>query len=219
VSTFSTVLGLKLNDTSDPFLLSDFIANWNLLDANPGTFICTSTSRPNWSTPQTGRLIFMTDIKQLSYWTGSAWADLRDAVPVFAGGSFINTAMNPGSSPSFNIVTFTTPRPCALAIMLSGTYNCSNNSNQDLHQSIGFDGVKQEMGSYREQIRFSGNSSDSSNTAGTACDSMAVIPAVTAGQHTISIIVDMSSAYNTAVTLVGAKTMGFIALYSGGNTL
>lgn len=219
MSTFSTVLGLKLNDTSDPFLLSDFVANWNLLDATPGTFICTSTSRPNWGAGQAGRLIFMTDIKQLSYWTGSTWSDLVEAAPVFAGGSFINTAMNPGSSPSFNIVTFTTPRPCAMAIILTGTYNCSNNANQDLHQSIGFDGVKQEMGGYREQVRFSGNSSDSGNTAGDSATSLAVIPAVTAGQHRISLIVDMSSAYNTAVTLVGAKAMGFIALYSGGNTL
>lgn len=219
MATYSTVLGLKLNDQSDPFELSDFVANWQLLDASPGAFICTSTSRPNWGISQKGRLIFMTDLKQLSYWDGAAWQDLRDSAPVFASGSYINTSMNPGGSATFNVLTFTTPRPSALAIFVSGTYQCSNNQNQDAWQSVLFDGVKQTMGGYREQIRFAGNSQDSSNTAGTNATSMAVIPSVVGGQHKIGIQVDISSAYSTALKLIGVKVMAFIALYSVGNSL
>ena len=48
MATYSTVMGLKLNDPSDSFELSDFVANWETIDASPGTYICTSNTRPNW---------------------------------------------------------------------------------------------------------------------------------------------------------------------------
>lgn len=219
MATFSTILGLKLNAESDPFQLSDFIANWNVLDASPGIFICTSTSRPNWTSAQAGRLIFMKDLKQLSYWSGTAWSDLRDSAPVFAGGIFVNTECNPGSSSVHTLLTFTTPRPCALSIWLTGTYNCPNNKTQDAWQSISFDGVQQLMGGYREQMRFAGNSGDSSANLGQDATSLAVIPSVSAGQHRIGVQVDVSSSYKTAVNLVGAKTIGMISLYASNNSL
>jgi hypothetical protein len=219
VATFSNYLGLKLNQSSDPFLLSDFVANWEILDAAPGTYICTSTTRPSWSSGQAGRLIYMTDLKQLSYWSGSAWADLRDSVPTFAQGAIVNSSMSPGSSPQFNVLSFTTPRPCSMAIFATGTYQCSNQRNQDAYQSIIFDGAKQNMGSYREQIRFSGNSSDSGNTAGLNVPSLTVVPTVTAGSHTVGLQVDMTSDYSNSVTLYGVKIVGMIALYSSGNSL
>ena len=219
MATFSTVLGLKLPGSSDPFLLSDFIGNWGILDAAPGTFICTSTNRPNWSTAQAGRLIFMTDLKQLSYWTGSAWADLRDAAPVFAGGSYINTAMNSGSSPNFNVLTFTTPRPCALALVITATYQCANNKTQDLWQQPSLDGAVAGFGGYRDQIRFVGNSADSAATAAQTCTSIAVAPTVTSGQHKLGAFIQVSSNYTTAITLVGVKVMAFVSLYNAGNTL
>lgn len=219
MATFSSVLGLKLNSQSDPFALADFVANWNILDASPGVFICTSTSRPNWGTSQAGRMIFMTDLKQLSYWTGSAWADLRSSAPIFGGGNYFgNAACNPGSSPVFNVLTFTTSRPSALAIWLTGTYNYPNNKTQDAFQSITFDGVKQMMGGYREQIRFAGNAGDSGSATGINATSMAIIPAISVGQHKIGVQVDVGT-YQTAVTLVGVKTMAMIALYASGNTL
>lgn len=220
MATTSTVLGLKLPGSSDPFLLSDFIGNWGILDASPGVFICTSTNRPNWSTAQAGRLIFMSDLKQLSYWNGSAWSDLRDSAPVFAGGSYINTAMNSGSSPTFNVLTFTTPRPCALAVVMSAVYQCANNKTQDLFQQVSFDGNSgSNLGNFREQIRFVGNSGDSSATAAQSCSSIQVIPSVTSGQHKLGAFVQVSSNYNTPVTMIGVKVMAFIALYSTGNSL
>ncbi len=219
MATYSTILGLKLNDQSDPFQLSDFIQNWELLDASPGVFICTSTARPNWSSSQAGRMIFMTDLKQLSYWTGTAWADLRDAAPVFAGGTYINKMVNPGTSPTFNILTFTTPRPCAMAIWLSATYNWRNNQNQDGYQVVVFDGVAGFMGSFREQIRFAGNSGDSGNNTGNNIMSLQVIPSVSAGQHTIGVQPQISSNYQVAVNLVGVKIIAMMSLYASGNVL
>src|SRR6185312_8967561 len=125
MATFTTFLGLKVNAGTDAFLLSDFTSNWNTLDANPGVFICTSTTRPSYSSGQAGRIIFMTDLKQLSYWNGSSWQDLRDSAPVFAQGAIFNTSMSAGSSPTFTVCSLTVPRPCSMAIWLSGTYQCS----------------------------------------------------------------------------------------------
>lgn len=212
-------MGLKLNDQSDPFALADFNANWSLLDASPGTFICTSTSRPNWGAAQTGRMIFMRDLKQHSFWDGTNWNDLRNAVPVFSGGTYLNTTINPGASPTFNVLTFTTPRPSALAIIATGTYTYPNNKSQDAQQAINFDGVKQMMGGYQEQIRFAGDSGDNGANSGANATSMAVIPSVATGQHKIGIQVAVQNAHKTAVTVVGVKVLAFIALYNTGNAL
>jgi hypothetical protein len=217
VATYSTVLGLKINQLSDPYELSDFVGNWDILDANPGVFICTSVSRPSWGTAQAGRLIFMTDLKQLSYWTGTGWTDLRDSVPIFAGGSYMSVTCNPGSSGIFNILTFTTPRPCAMAIFASATYNYPNNKTQDLYQSITFDGGAQYMG-YREQLRMSPTGGDSGVAAGGNATSIAVIPSLAAGQHKIGMQVYVGT-YNTPITLIGLKTIAMISLFASGNSL
>lgn len=218
MATYSTVLGLKLNQLSDPFELSDFVGNWGILDASPGTFICTSVSRPSWGTAQKGRLIFMTDLKQTSYWTGTAWADLRDSVPTFAGGTYLSVTCNPGSSGTFNILTFTTPRPCSMAIFAAATYNYPNNKTQDIYQTVMFDGTQQFLG-YREQLRMSPTGGDSGAAAGTNATSIAMIPSLTAGQHKIGMQVQVGSAYNTPITLIGVKTVALISLYANGNSL
>jgi hypothetical protein len=217
VATYSTVLGLKLNQLSDPFELSDFVANWDILDASPGTFICTSVSRPSWGTDQAGRLIFMTDLKQLSYWTGTAWADLRDSVPTFAGGAYMSVTCNPGSSGTFNILTFTTPRPSSMAIFASATYNYPNNKTQDVYQSVMFDGVQQYLG-YREQMRMFGIPGDTGAAAGQNCASFAQIPSLSAGQHKIGMQVQVGAS-NTPITLIGVKVIAMISLYANGNSL
>lgn len=212
-------MGLKLNDPSDPFELSDFIGNWGILDASPGAYICTSTSRPNWGAAQAGRMIFMTDQKQLSYWSGTSWNDLRNAAPMFATGVFLDTACNPGSSGAFNLLTFTTPRGSSLAIWMCATYTYPNNKTQDAAQAITFDGVPQLMGSYQEEIRFAGNSADAGATAATNATSMTMIPSVAAGQHKIGIRVQVGSSYPTSVILLGVKIMALISVYSGSNVL
>jgi len=219
VATFSTVLGLKLNAESDPFALADFIQNWGILDASPGIFICTSTSRPSWSTAQAGRLIFMTDQKCLSFWNGSSWNDLRDSAPVFAGGAFINSHVNPGSTAAFNVLTLTTPRTSALAIILTGAYTCANNVTQAGSQWIMFDGVQQQMGGFQETMRFPGTPGDSGSSLGIEAVSLAVIPSIAPGQHTIGLQVQVSGAYHPAIGVTGAKVIGIMSAYSTGNNL
>jgi len=219
LATYSSVLGLKLNQASDPFELSDFVANWGILDASPGTFICTSATRPNWGSGQEGRLIFMSDLKQLSYWSGSSWNDLRDSVPAFAWGIQFNSWVNPGSTAVYEVCTFTTPRPCQMALFVSGTYEYPNNLTQDAYQSATFDGVAQNMGGFAEQTRFDGNAGDSGGYAGNNVLSLMMMPSVSAGRHVIGASVRVGSAYRTSVFVCGIKVMGLIANYNSGNTL
>lgn len=219
MATFSTILGLKLNSQSDPFQLADFIQNWGILDASPGIFICTSTSRPSWTSSQSGRLIFMTDQKCLSYWNGTSWNDLRDSAPVFAGGVLINSHVNPGTTASYNVLTLTTPRTSALAIILTGAYTCANNVAQAASQWVSFDGVQQQMGGFQETMRFPGTPGDSGQALGIEAVSLAVIPSVSPGQHKIGVQVSVSGAYRPSIGVTGAKVIGIMSAYSSANSL
>jgi hypothetical protein len=219
VATFSTILGLKLNDPTDPFQLSDFTANWELLDASPGIYICSSTTRPNWGPNQAGRFIFMNDLKCTSYWDGTGWNDELQAAPLFANGHYLNQSCGQGSTTNINTLTFTTSRPSAIAVFMIGIYNWVNTLDQDWWQSIMFDGVKQIMGNFREQGRAAGDRTDNGHTAGMDIPSMALIPSVAAGSHTIGIEVEVGPNYTTPITLIGVKTLAFVATFNSGNVL
>jgi hypothetical protein len=214
-------LGLKLNGASDPFLLSDFIANWTILDGAPGTFVCTSSSRPAWTAAQAGRLIFMTDYECLSFWTGTQWADCRDAAPVFAAGVFLNSNVAHNTTSNYTVINLTTPRTCSLAIAITGTYLCAANANQDLWQRVLVDGAgstANQLGGYREQLRFTASAGVAGN-AGLCATSLQVVSGITAGAHTIGLAVDVGNVSTIAVNVVGVKAVAWLALSSAGNSL
>jgi hypothetical protein len=218
VATYSTLLGLKLNTGSDPFLLSDFIANWGILDQSPGVFVCTSLTKPAWGAAQAGRKIFMTDLKQTQFWTGTAFQDELNSVPVFVGGTYIDTAMSRNNSSIFTVFSFTTSRPGSASIILVGTYQCSNQQSQDVFQSVVFDGTRITLGNFREQIRFEGNQADASGIAGTSTCTVAEQATMTTGTHQVGIQCDVGSG-SAAVTLIGVKALVFISQYSVSNSL
>lgn len=221
MATYSTYLGLKLNAASDPFLLSDFIANWTILDGAPGTYICTSSSRPTWTAAQAGRLIFMTDYEALSFWTGTQWLDCRDAVPVFASGVYVNAAIAHNTTGSYTVINLTTPRTCSLAIMMTGTYLCAANANQDVWQRVLVDGVgstANQLGGYREQLRFTAAAGVAGN-AGMCATSFQVASGVTAGAHTIGVAADVANTSNASIQLIGVKALAMIAVTNAGNSL
>lgn len=162
----------------------------------------------------------MQDLKQLSYWLNTdGWHDLRDSAPVFAGGYFLNVACNPGSNGAFSLMTFTTPRPSALSIWAAATYSYPANGWQNAAQAITFDGTPSLMGSFQEEIRFSGDPSASSGTGATNATSMTLIPSVSAGQHKIGLRVQVDNSHTTSITLIGVKIIAMISVYSSGNSL
>jgi hypothetical protein len=221
MATFSTFLGLKLNSSSDPFLLSDFLANWTILDGAPGVFVCTSSTRPTLTGAQAGRLIFMTDWECLSFWNGTAWLDARDAVPVFAAGAAFSSSVAHNTSATFTVISLTLPRQCSLVISVTGTYQCPTGASQDVFQRVLVDGVgstANQLGGFREQGRFSGIISGSAQ-AGLSLTTHQVIASVAPGSHTIGLGVDIGGASNTPVTVVGAKALAWIAVTAANNSL
>lgn len=78
MSTTSTILHLTLpaSDGSDPFSLDDqFLANWAILDDNPGVLITLAADLPTLDEAQLGRLAFLTDDVNQFYvwWNGTDW--------------------------------------------------------------------------------------------------------------------------------------------------
>jgi hypothetical protein len=161
----------------------------------------------------------MSDLKQLSYWSGTTWNDLRDAAPVFAGGYYINAACNPGSTGVFNVLTLTTPRPSALSIWMGATFTYPANGWQIAAQAITFDGTASLMGSFQEEVRFAGDPYSTGGEGATNATSMTLIPDCTAGQHQIGVRVQVSNTYFTTVTLVGVKILAMLSTYASGNSL
>lgn len=221
MATYSTYLGLKLNQSSDPFLLSDFVNNWTILDGSPGVFICTSSTRPSWSAPQAGRLIFMTDYEQLSFWNGSAWLDCRDAAPVYAAGVYLNTGVTHNTSASFTVINLTLPRTCSLVVMVTGTYQCPAGAYQSLWQRVLVDGVgatNNQLGGFREQLRFS-PTFGFNDIAGLCATSFQVAAGLNPGSHTIGLGVDVGNVSNQTITMGGIKALAFISVTNPSNSL
>jgi len=70
-------LRLKRHTTADKYLIQDYTDNWNVLDANPGIFVCTSTTNPTtWTTADLGRMIHETDTGLVWRWDGSRFLRL-----------------------------------------------------------------------------------------------------------------------------------------------
>jgi hypothetical protein len=202
-------------------LLADFVGNWTLLDGSPGIYICTSSTRPTWTSAQAGRLIFMTDYECLSFWNGTAWLDCRDAAPVFAAGTYVNSAIAHNTSAVYTVVSLTLPRSCSLVIALTGTYQCPSGSYQDVWQRILLDGVgatSNQLGGFREQLRFAPTLGTSA-TAGLCATSFQVVSGVAAGSHNIGLGVDVGGSSNQAITLVGAKALCWIGVTASNNSL
>lgn len=74
MSTTSTFLQLTVPQTSDNFSTAAIAANWNAIDAAPGSFVCTSSTRPTWASGQAGRLIYETDTNLSWEWNGTSFA-------------------------------------------------------------------------------------------------------------------------------------------------
>lgn len=73
MTTPSPKLALALPTVADAFTTADLKANYEKIDAAPGSYICTSTTRPAWSAGQAGRKIIETDTGLEWWWDGTDW--------------------------------------------------------------------------------------------------------------------------------------------------
>lgn len=71
MAAFTKRLLLKYFTTADKYDIADYTANMQAIDAAPGTFICTSITRPEWGSDQAGMAIYETDSKRRWIWDGT----------------------------------------------------------------------------------------------------------------------------------------------------
>ena len=104
-------LGLIIPTTSDAFSTTDVANNWSLIDKYPGTYLCTSTSRPNsgvggaptWTAANNGQRILETDTGLEWKWNGSQFT--RVAAIGRLGGNVNNGTVSVASGTPNNVVT------------------------------------------------------------------------------------------------------------------
>lgn len=72
----SQKLRLALPTQTDPFSTSDIKKNWEAIDAAPGSYICTSSTRPTWTAAQAGRKIIETNTELEWMWNGTDFVRL-----------------------------------------------------------------------------------------------------------------------------------------------
>lgn len=76
MTTLSPKLGLVLPYGPDAFSTTDIRNNWSQIDTAPGSYICTSSTRPTWTTAQAGRKIMESNTGLDWWWDGAAWKRL-----------------------------------------------------------------------------------------------------------------------------------------------
>lgn len=122
MSTTSQHMGLKIPDGSDPFLRTDFVNNYNLIDQYPGDWICTSTTRPAWGTAQAGMKIIETDTRRTMLWNGTSFNELLYGPAVWWGALRPNATLARSTTVSFTVGTFTVNRPGSLVAFATTEY-------------------------------------------------------------------------------------------------
>src|SRR5690606_6648465 len=217
MSTLTPRLGLKRPDGTDPLLTQDFVDNHNKPDAAPGVHVCTSSTRPSWGAAQAGRTIFLTDYKCFQWWDGSAWQFERAAAGMFAGGALFEATLSKNAVVTYNLLNFTTPRPCNLAVWLNMTFGCDSRLSQSIFGPIVCDGGGSLRGGYSHSLRSTGHSADTRANAYMTMTLLGMV-SVSAGSHTLGGKVTVG-AYNTSVILRGMKVVASMATYASNQIL
>jgi len=115
-------LKLKQPDpVSGLVLVSELNDNTNILDANPGVFICTSTTRP--SAPFEGQHIYETDTENHMVRVGSAWEFLSStSAPYRVATGIVTVAVN-NSNSGTGAISFPAGRFSVAPVLTLGVNN------------------------------------------------------------------------------------------------
>lgn len=210
-SQFTTRLGLMKPQGADPFLRQDFLDTMAILDGSPGLFICTSTTRPAWTSAQAGRNIFETDLGRIINWTGSAWRVLNQygQVSQHSINPFQTLGKNAGMT--FSLGNFTTSRP-GRAIVIGSVWLRQQVADeaQDIEVRTRIDGAETSYGTGfgpQETTRFA-KTGGNSNWIGVPISG---VRSVTAGSHALTVRADVGAISNAAVVFQGAKAFVLMA--------
>lgn len=142
MSTTSQHIKLKIPDGSDPFLRTDEVQNLTTIDGYPGTWICTSTTRPTWGASQAGMLILETDTRRQMLWNGTAWKEMLTGPAMWYGSLRPYALINRSTTVSYTVGTFTTHRPGSVLVLASVEAALPNTTFFECNFRVLIDGVE-----------------------------------------------------------------------------
>lgn len=213
MSTTSQHLGLKINDGSDPFLLSDFTNNWNLLDGFPGVWICTSTTRPSWGAAQNGMMIVETDTRRNMLWTGSTWREMLTGPAVWWGSLRPGVMIGKSTALNYVIGTFTVNRPGTLLAITTTEFGFPSNGFIQGNVRAMIDGSQANWdgSSYGEYWKYDWSNSGTTsaqNDFSTTITSLG-IRTISAGTHSVGLQVATSNVttQNTQARITSSRAL------------
>jgi hypothetical protein len=213
MSTTSPHIGYKVPDGSDPFLRTDFVANYGLADNFPGDWICTSTTRPTWGASQTGMKITETDTRRTMLWTGSTWREMLTGPAMWWGSLRPNVMIGKGTTVTYVVGTFTVNRPGTLFGLLTTEIGIPSNGYIAGNVLCMIDGSQANWDGSGFGEYFKADHSNTGTTAGqndfTDTITSVGVRTISAGTHSIGLrmIIPTYSTINTAARVTSTRAM------------
>lgn len=206
--TPSPRLGLTRMAGSDPFLRQTLVDNYDVLDAYPGYYPCTSTSRPSWGAAQAGMMIVETDTGRLLRWSGTAWVIFNNYTQSFRGGQTMNSSLAKGASPSpYLLVTIPSqPRSFVANVIITARVIKAAATPQSLTLAPWIDGSDCGF-SYDEQIGFPDGPSGTTRSSTQISTVMGARTLTAGASHTVQLKATVGNTDNNTITLYGAKAL------------
>jgi hypothetical protein len=184
---------------SDPFLRQDFTENWDILDKNPGIFVCTSTSPPAWGGAQAGRKIFETDTRRIRNWTGTGWQNIENYP---RGTSF---ALTPTEGLGKNVkktytlsAAYNVPRACRLMLIGSARFTQEATAAQSVMCVPWIDDASVDVATSANTLGF-GDAGSGASSAFSLFIPLLGEKVVTAGNHKIQVRVEVGNVFNNSM--------------------
>lgn len=180
-------MGLKTYDSTDPFLRQDFNDTYAKLDNYPGVFLCTSASRPAWSTAQSGMRIYESDTRRELVWSGTAWREVLTAPPAWTGYIRPNVALDNSTNVSYKMATFNVNRPGALAVVMEAEVACQSIYTMQATLRVQVDGNDAQVGDTGSYIRFDKTQTSGAGISRTMSVTGLGLRAVGVGSHNFGV--------------------------------
>jgi hypothetical protein len=190
VATFTSRMGYKKPDGSDPFLRTDYTDLLDTLDANPGSLVCTSTSHPSWAAGQAGRSIYETDTRRVLWWDGTSFKETLIAPSSWTASAAVNATYPTSTNNSLTVGSITTTRAGVLTVWLEAVLGFqASSTDQSITVSCLIDGTSSDVsgGQYETQASMSGASVSYRSVLAMGSR------AISAGTHTVGIRVTIGS--------------------------
>jgi hypothetical protein len=200
-------LELKRPLGDDPFLRQDFVDNFDILEAFPGHFVCTSTTRPSWDAAKTGMKIVETDTLRTLVFDGTTFVPTQDYGRAATVDTFPSQMLGKGVAATFTLGSVTLTRPASLGVLMVARVRQEANIKQAITITPWIDGTSCNFG-YSNVYRFAdyGASETSGNTE-VMFPLLGFRTGVAAGSHSIQARAEVATLSNNGIHVIGLKAV------------